>query len=356
MFNKCFEMSYLRKEIARLGIGCLCLALFLVSPAPPEAAAGFLTRGRTMGTKYHIKIADPHAAGTEVLKQEIADRLEQIEQRMSIFRKESELSRFNAFTSTDRWFRASDDFFRLLQVSKKLHMLTGGAWDGTVKSLVDLWGFGTMRKKKRIPDQRQIRKRLKQTGFDLLDIRGDGHVRKRVASVVLDLGSVAKGDAVDEISSLLNSHGFHNYLVEIGGEVFASGVKEDNSPWRVGINQPSPYTSFQQLRRVAELKNQALATSGDYRNFFTVDGKRFSHVIDPKTGYPVSNGVVSASVVAGDCAFADGLATAVMVMGRSAGLALINRLEGVECLIVVRTEDDTLIDYVSNGFNAATSA
>lgn len=348
-------MKHIPEIRKRSGFGLVGLALFLILSVLPAAANPLLISGKAMGTTYHIKVADPEAAGIKALKKEVADRLEQIEQRMSIFRKDSELSRFNAFKSTAQWFRASEDFFRLLQISKKLYTLTGGAWDGTVKPLVDLWGFGTAKKKKKIPDRFQIQRRLKQTGFHLLEIRDDGHVMKQAASTVLDLGSVAKGDAVDQISALLKSHKLHNHLVEIGGEVYASGTKTDGSSWRVGINQPSPYATGQQLYRVAKLKNRALATSGDYRNFFTVNGKRFSHVIDPKSGYPVSNGVVSVSVVADTCAFADGLATAVMVMGRSAGLALVNRIEGVECLIVVQQKDDTLIDYNSNGFDAAIS-
>lgn len=337
------------------GIILFGLVLLLIIVAAPAKAAAFSISGKAMGTTYHIKVATVGVERVDTLKNQIADRMEQLEQSMSTFRKDSEISRFNAFQKTDQLFSVSDDFYRVLKISKKLYKLTHGAWDGTVKPLVDIWGFGSTGKKKKIPDRRQIRRRLKQTGFHQIELKNDRHVVKLNASVILDLGSVAKGDAVDEISGLLRSKGINDYLVEIGGEVYASGTKKDGSPWRVGINKPLPHASFQQLHKVVKLRNKALATSGDYRNFFEVNGIRYSHVIDPKNGYPVSNGVVSVSVLADTCVFADGLATAVMVLGHKDGIALVNRIAGVECLIIVKQTNDTLIDFISNGFNAAVS-
>lgn len=332
-----------------------CSLIFLIIVAAPAQAGAFSISGKTMGTTYHIKVETNGADLEDTLKKQITDRLEQLEQSMSTFRKNSEISRFNAFKKSGRLFPVSNDFYRVLQISKKLYELTYGAWDGTVKPLVDLWGFGPLDKKKKIPEQRQIRKQLKRVGFDQIELKNNGHVVKLNASVVLDLGSVAKGDAVDEISELLRSNGINDYLVEIGGEVYASGTKKDGSPWRVGINKPLPHAPFQQIHKVVKLRNKALATSGDYRNFFEINGIRYSHVIDPKSGYPVSNGVVSVSIIADTCAFADGLATAIMVMGHKDGIALINRIDGVEGLIIVKQRNNTLMDVMSNGFNAAIS-
>jgi len=152
------------------------------------------------------------------------------------------------------------------------------------------------------------------------------------------------------VAGILRQNDFANYLVEIGGEVVAAGNRPDGRPWRIGINRPRTNAAADEVYKVVDLANQALATSGDYRNFFEADGVRYSHVIDPRTGYPVSNGVVSVSIVADNCTLADGLATAIMVMGAEKGLLLIERLIGVEGLIVVAKSDGTLVDYYSKGF------
>ena len=173
---------------------------------------------------------------------------------------------------------------------------------------------------------------------------------KRNKSITLDLSSIAKGYGVDQLAEIIRKAGFKNYLVEIGGEIFASGQRPDGRLWRIGINRPRKDAGFAAVYKVVDLNNRAFATSGDYRNFFEVDGIRYSHILDPRTGAPVANGVVSVSVVAGSCAFADGLATALMIMGPDPGIQLINRIADAEALIVVEGPNDTLVDYYSGGF------
>jgi thiamine biosynthesis lipoprotein len=156
---------------------------------------------------------------------------------------------------------------------------------------------------------------------------------------------------VDQIAKLIQDKGIKNYLVEIGGEVYAEGYRKDGGKWRIGINKPEKGTPFNQIYKIVSLYNKAMATSGDYRNFFEKNGKIYSHIIDPKTGYPVSNRVVSVSIIADSCTYADGLATAVMVMGPQKGIDLINRLENIEGLIIVMENDGRLTDHVSKGFD-----
>jgi thiamine biosynthesis lipoprotein len=217
--------------------------------------------------------------------------------------------------------------------------------------LIDLWGFGrTKRPEKYIPSEDAIRAGLDAVGFQHIVLHPDGHLSKRLASVSLDLASVAKGYAVDVVAALIHQKGFDHYLVEIGGEVYAAGVRIDNQPWRIGINKPEAGATVDQVYHVVTLQDRAFATSGDYRNFFEAEGRRYAHVIDPRTGYPVSNGVVSVSVTADTCALADGLATALMVMGAERGIELVDRLEGVECLIITRDAGNRLQDHVSQGF------
>ena len=187
-------------------------------------------------------------------------------------------------------------------------------------------------------------------GFENIIVLNPGFLEKKRAAVTVDLASIAKGYGVDEIAALLRSLGFINYLVEIGGEIFAAGYRKNDTRWRIGINRPRADAPFDEVYKVVDLHNQAFATSGDYRNFFEVDGIRYSHVIDPRSGYPVANGVVGVSIVADTCTMADGLATAVMVMGGQKGMELIDRLDGVESLIVVEQTDGSLVDYYSKGF------
>ena len=175
-------------------------------------------------------------------------------------------------------------------------------------------------------------------------------MRKNDPFVTLDLASIAKGYGVDAISRVLEENEFENFLVEIGGEVYARGHRKDGKAWRVGINRPDRGAALDDVYKAVALTDQAMATSGDYRIFFQVGDRFYSHILDPRTGWPETSGVVSATVVAANCTVADGLATALMVMGPEKGVALVNRLPMVECLIVVRQPDGTFTDHPSQGF------
>ena len=306
--------------------------------------------GKTMGTTYHIEVVTWYFKNLAGLKVKIDRRLEEINKSMSTFIKDSEISRFNAFNNTKEKFYASDDLLYVLTAAQYLYELTEGAWDGTIKPIEKLWGFGGSEIKKSIPEKKEIKKLLPDTGFNLIEISENRYIIKKKASISLDLASIAKGYAVDQIAALIRINGMKNFLVEIGGEVYASGFRKDARPWRVGINRPQKDAPCDQVYKVVTLHDRALATSGDYRNFFEIDGKRYSHVFDPRTGYPVTNGVVSVSIVADRCILADGLATAVMVLGHKKGLELVNRLDQVECLIVVQGKDGSLTDYYSKGW------
>jgi thiamine biosynthesis lipoprotein len=217
--------------------------------------------------------------------------------------------------------------------------------------LVNLWGFNSKEKKGNIPKKKEIDRLLPEVCFDHINILENRYLVKRKVPISVDLASIAKGYAVDQIADLIRTSGIRNFIVEIGGEVYASGFREDGKLWKVGINRPDKHAPFDQAYKIVALHNRALATSGDYRTFFEISGKSYSHIFDPKTGYPVSNRVVSASVLADRCAFADGLATALMVMGVEKGLPLVNTIDGVECLVVVEEKDGSLTDHCSQGFN-----
>jgi len=308
--------------------------------------------GKTMGTTYQITVVAGYFNNAKSLKEKIEKRLEEINQSMSTYRKDSEITRFNAQNDVGEKVYVSEDFIHVMRVAEKLYTLSEGAWDGTIKPLVDLWGFGSSSRERRVPEKEDILKLLPEIGFNTIEISDNRYLIKRRVSISVDLASIAKGYAVDQIADLLRKNGIENFLVEIGGEVFASGFRKDGKLWKIGINTPLKDAAVDKVYKAINLHNKALATSGDYRIFFEVNGKRFSHILDPRTGYPVSNGVKGVSIVADTCTFADGLATAIMVMGHEKGIELIDTLHNVEGLIVVEETDGTLTDYFSKGFKS----
>lgn len=310
----------------------------------------YVLRGRTMGTIYQIKVVTTQKDLLATLQQQIQQRLEAINASMSAFLPDSELNRFNAVAAADERFRPSKDFGQVFAVGRTLYRLTDGAWDGTIMPLVDLWGFGRSRSRSDLPPAEEIERLRANVDFGSIDLDVEGQLQKQKPSVVLDFGSIAKGYGVDAIATVIEQNGIYDYLVEIGGEVYGAGHRMDGKPWRVGINTPKKEAALDAVYRSLPVQKQALATSGDYRHFFEVEGQTYSHVLDPRSGYPVKNGVVSASVLASTCVFADGLATALMVMGPQKGLALVETIDGVEALIVVRRPDGQLVDHFSSGF------
>lgn len=305
--------------------------------------------GKTMGTVYHITVIAPFLTSAGRLRKKIDQRLAEINNSMSTYIETSEISRFNAMAEADKPFAASTDFMNVLRVGENIFVLTGGAWDATVWPLVKLWGFNLPPEQRRVPTREQIEAALACIGYDRIELT-EASITKKTACVTIDLASIAPGYGVDQIAALLKENGLDNFIVEIGGEIVASGTKQKGAAWNVGINTPEAYAPVDQVRRTLTLSNQAIATSGDYRNFFTIDGREYCHIMDPRTGYPVTTGIVSASVIADSCTVADGLATALMVMPPTEGLALVNSLENTECLITVREENGQLKDYYSDHF------
>ncbi|MCP4021999.1 MAG: FAD:protein FMN transferase [Desulfobacteraceae bacterium] len=330
---------------------CVCLVSLFMFQFPffsIASAKQHLLSGKTMGTFYNVKIVSGDKMDTVLWKKKIDIRLKDINNKLSMYSSKSEISRLN---QTDKGikFYLSDDLYAVLTQANNLFDMTNGAWDGTVKPLVDLWGFGTKKKITAIPGQGEINRVLTGIGFDKLIIEHNA-ITKKSDSVSLDLGSIAKGYGVDAIAALLKSCGFKDFLVEIGGELAASGKNQKGKTWKVGISKPNKKLSNQGLYKIITLDNRAIATSGNYRNYIEINGKFYSHIISPVTGFPVENQVVSASVIAKDCTFADGLATALMVMDVNKGIALVNGLENVECLIITQDENKKFHNIFSKHF------
>ena len=302
-----------------------------------QSKTEYTLSGKTMGTFYTIKFLADKNKALDSWQTRVDTCLQDINKTFSMFDPESRLSIFNR-QKTGTAMKVSSDFYSVLLTSQNLYHLTHGAWDGTVKPLVDLWGFGTRKSENKIPDPAEITLALSKTGFRHIRLL-ENHTLSKDADVTLDLGSIAKGYGVDAVAALFMSSGIRDVLIEIGGELYAAGKNKKGDPWSVGISNPEKDNSKQDLYKIVRLSNQAIATSGNYRNFFEMNGKTYSHIIDPKTGFPVDNHIVSASVISKDCTFADGLATALMVMDVEESLRLVNSLEGTECLILKQNGD-----------------
>ena len=275
-----------------------------------------------MGTTYEVTVAADtldDARRTD-LRNVIANTLEHIDTAMSTWQPESELSRFNRVETTDP-FPVSTNVVEVFQHALAVSALTGGAFDVTVGPLVDAWGFGPPGQPPAAPADADLARLREQVGWQRLAVDAAAStIRKRAPAVSADLSALAKGYAVDQVAELLEREGFTNYLVEVGGEVRAAGRSTLGNAWRVGIEQPAagPPTVY----RTVTLDGYALATSGDYRNTYLLDGQRVSHTIDPRTGRPVTHSLASVSVIDPLCVRADAIATALMVLGPDDGYAL----------------------------------
>ncbi len=300
-----------------------------------------------MGTRYHVSlIVNYHSPfnDTKKLQHDLDDLLAKINQQMSTYLDDSEISRFNQYQSLD-WFPVSNQLMDVLISANKINKRSGGAFDITIASLVDLWGFGPD-VRFTIPDSQQIKHALELTGNQLIEIREKPpSIRKSKALVKIDLSAIAKGYAVDSISRYLTSSGFTNHLVEIGGEIIAKGHNKQNQPWKIKIEQPAKNSTPQQPF-VIDLHDLAIATSGDYRNYFIKANKRYSHTLDPDTGRPVTHHLASVSVLDKSAMTADALATAIMVMGEKKGLDFVNQ-HHIPAFFIIRKSDNSY-QYWSN--------
>jgi thiamine biosynthesis lipoprotein len=265
---------------------------------------------------------------------------------MSTYVESSELSRFNRAAASEP-FSLSSDTFDVFQLSQQISEQTGGAFDITVGPLVNAWGFGPEGPGEMLSDKELSRLR-KTVGYRRLTLDPVAKtVTKDNAKVYCDLSAVAKGYAVDRVALALDDLAIANYMVEIGGEVRTSGVNADGVPWQIGIEVPTESASG--VQTVISLENMALATSGDYRNFYEKDGVRVSHTIDPSTGRPVQHSAASVSVVHHECAYADAFATALMVMGPDKGLAFADEI-GLPVLFLVHGDNGAIKERPSSAY------
>ena len=303
----------------RIKLVLATLAVFVLSgcfPINDLARQEYYLQGKTMGTTYNIKVVGENV-DTAKLQQGIDEQLKQLNQEMSTYIADSELSQFNQSISLEST-KVSKGLARVIKEAIRLGELSNGALDVTVGPLVNLWGFGPEYRPETVPSNELLASTRARIGLDKLTFE-NGMLAKTIPDLYVDLSTIAKGYGVDLVAEFIEMNGINDYLVEIGGEMRLKGFKHTGELWHVAIEKP--LSTERAVHQIIVPKDNAVATSGDYRIYFEADGQRFSHIIDPETGKPISHKLVSVTVIHPSSMTADGLSTAMMVMGEEKALA-----------------------------------
>jgi thiamine biosynthesis lipoprotein len=274
--------------------------------------------GLSMGTSYTVKWVDQDGLNEDDIASGVAAELARVEASMSTYMDASDLTGFNG-AKANQWHAVPAEMASLVALSLEISKQTNGAFDITVGPLVDLWGFGPDPIPEHIPSQVALDALKPVIGYQFIQVQQQPPAMLKLADSAIDLSAIAKGYGVDAVALWLEAHAFSNYLVEVGGELRAHGVKPDGSPWRIAIETPT--VDARQIYQVVQVNNMAVATSGNYRNYYEQEGVRYAHTLDPSTLRPVTHNLASVTVIDASAARADALATALMVMGGKKGVA-----------------------------------
>lgn len=335
----------MRKGPDYLAFFCIALSLLLLSACSNEnrrAGSYFQISGPTMGTTYSIKGSLPAEAGldSETLNQYVLKALNDFNGVMSTYLESSELSKINQ-ASQGEWLAVSPHLERVIHMSGEVYTKSNGAFDVTVGPLVNLWGFGPYHVQS-LPSEKQLNMVGTRVGFDKLEV-ARGKIKK-TADLYIDLSAVAKGYATDVIAEMLELNGVVNYMVEIGGELRLRGVNQHQKHWTIGVEKPA-------LGRQGAVvgvsgDNIAIATSGEYRNYYEKDGVRVSHTIDPSTKKPITHNLASVTVVSETGGLADAWATAINVLGAEKGMAIAEQMN-MAAFFIIKADDGFDVKYSS---------
>ena len=328
-----------RSGLAKLIAAVALVAALLILAFGRRGTDGPVTlhlSGPTMGTQYNVKIVaerTPTDVERTVIERAVAFALERVNATMSRYRDDSDIERFNRHRGPEP-FSVAPEVARVVAVAQQISTESQGAFDVTVGPLVRLWGFDAKRGLATAPSPERIESMRRRVGYAALFPDTAKHtLRKTVPALDVDLSAIAKGYGVDRVGLALEALGHRDYMVEIGGEVRARGRRMDGARWRIAVEKPVPHERV--LHGVVELEDRSMATSGDYRNFYDLDGRRMSHTIDPRTGRPVAHALASVTVLHERCTEADAYATALNVLGPDDGFALATQL-GLAALFTAR--------------------
>lgn len=315
--------------------------------APPEVQQGKpwattdtqRSEGSVFGTFYHIT----YQSG-KPLQDGIDNTLKEVDASLSPFNKESVITAINNNTSTE----TNSMFVEVFTLAQEVSKETNGAFDITVATLVNLWGFGF--KNMDNVSQTKVDSLLPYVGYQKVALI-DGKIRKECPETMLDCSAIAKGYGVDAVGKYLESEGISNYMVEIGGEVRVRGFNPRGELWHVGINTPNddPANISNDIEQVLQITQLAMATSGNYRNYYEKDGKKYAHTIDPHTGYPVQHSILSSTVLATDCATADAYATAFMVLGMDEAKKVLARHPELMAFFIYSDKNGEMKEWMTEG-------
>jgi thiamine biosynthesis lipoprotein len=330
-------------------ISCLLMVLTF---AGCERTTETELSGEIQGTTYHIKmVMDKVEVTPEQIKADVEAVFRRVDEKLSNWREDSEISHVNQQKTSD-WISVSPEIIRLVTVGKDVNRRSAGCYDLTVKPLFDLWGFS--RHQNRVPEQHEIDRTVAHVGMSKLDVDAEnGRIRKTDPELTIDLSSIAQGYTVGAVAERLESRGIHNYLAEIGGEMKVKGRKANGASWRVAIEKPKPMV--REVQRILEIHQEngaAVMTSGTYRNFFESGGQSYSHILNPKTGRPVTHNLLSVTVLHDDPTLADAWSTALLCVGEIAG-AEIAEAEGIKALFIYR-DGEELKEHMSSRFLSPT--
>lgn len=318
-----------------------------VSTTQPSAKKYVTDNGRVFGTFYQIK----YASNGKDVKTEYLAALAAVDTALSTFNKQSTITRVNL--SSDSVFLTDKDslFIKVYNKACEISSITNGAFDITVAPLVNAYGFG-FDPDRSTPDS-VIAELKNYVGWKKVSLSPSGYIKKENPNIKLDASAIAKGFGSDEVARVLRKNGINDFMVEVGGEVVCSGVNDKGKVWSIGINKPIEDSTMQhtnELQRVVQLDGKALATSGNYLQYYYKNGTKYAHTIDPCSGKPVNHTLLSSSIIADDCMTADALATACMVIGVDSALSLIESLPNVEGYFIYAGNNGEYLETHTNGF------
>ncbi len=299
-----------------------------------------------MGSTWSVRFSGPTRTDVDAVQAQLELELSALDLALSGYRDDSDVTRLNA-APVGQWVEVPDHLWNTLRFGMELWRDSGGAFDMTVKPLVTLWGFGVAQPRVDVPTDIQITAARSRVDSGQLELAPEGHRVRRLSDIAVDVDGVAPGYAAGVLSGWLTSHGFGNHLVEIGGEMRASGLRPDGGRWRVGIEAPEMPRG--QVERVVAVTDTAVTTAGDYRDYFEVAGTRYPHIIDPMTGRPVTHKIASVTVLAPGKLTADGYATAIMVLGEEKGMAFADA-HNLSVLMILRANDGTFHERYNKSF------
>lgn len=340
--------------------GFFTAAIMLALCACSREPTTYLIEGAAQGTRYHITyVAPANFTSTQqaALAKAISDELARLDKAISNYRPDSQIEQFNSQITTEP-LAVSEEIVQLIEIARQVHKASNGCYDLTIKPLFDLWGF-----KKNVftpPSDVDLAQTLQTVGMDKLETIDSTHLRKKIPNLRVDLSSIGQGYSISTIAAILEAQDLTNYIVEIGGELKARGQKPGNKPWRLALEKP--LSNVQKIEKIAVFKGiepMSMMPSGTYHHYFDADGKRYSHILDARTGKPITHTSASATVLNPNPTLADAWSTALLCLGSQEGIPIANA-QGIAVLYIDQANDgfsehlsQPLINLTAVGFENA---